>query len=118
VTPVEVLRAAKALIATEETWCQRAEAIDANGFHINADSRYACRWCATGATFRSDPETCGRPADEFLDAAARELFREFRRDFNYHTPPHVKVNDQLGFTAVHAMFDRAIALAEAEEVGK
>lgn len=101
--PVDVLRAARAIIAEREHWTTGEMARNAEGNSCPWGSRDAVRFCALGAIRRvvRDPgdviDACA-----VLHAAARALYPE-KASFV------TEVNDQLGHEAVLAMFDRAIA---------
>lgn len=113
-TIVELLRNAKALIATPESFCKGALAKDANGKCVSYFSPEASLFCSKGAM------NCayGRRADEVSITDAYALLYKVGADIlkennlnDVDVDVIFAVNDRLGFQAVHEMFDRAIALA-------
>jgi hypothetical protein len=103
-TPVEILRAAKAKIERPENWCQFAIARDITGRAVSWDDLSACRWCASGAVrAAAGEESC--TAHSILNVVAGEI-----------NPTWVisDVNDDRDHPTVLRMFDRAIELAEQE----
>lgn len=105
-TPAEILRAAKARIEDPAHWTRGALARSARGMALrSARSRRARAWCASGAVrAETDQETI----PPLLWAVARRLF----------DMPLVIVNDHLGHAASLAVYDAAIAAAEAAEAGR
>lgn len=99
---VEVLRWARDLIADPERWCQGALAENAECEPVDYDSPDACRWCALGAVYRASPKTPdGDAAIFYLHDAARPRGL-------------IDANDNQDHAAVLDLYDRAIALAEAD----
>jgi hypothetical protein len=93
-TPVEHLRAAKALLEDPAHWCQGSFARDKDGFPAPMNDRdTAVSWCAMGALYAQPSAPYGR----------LEAFK-----FLSETIPTATVH-----AALLAWFDRAIALAEA-----
>jgi hypothetical protein len=111
-TPAEILRAAKALIADPKRWTMGEYARDTAGAFVSPTDPAACCFCAIGALARAagrpvcDIEREDLPAAGFLQEACRETGAYF---------PH-RVNDDGGHAAVMAMYDRAISLAEASSL--
>jgi hypothetical protein len=103
--PSEILRAARAKIATPERWTKGQFARDATGYWVSYDNSDAVGWCAEGAVY----------AVLLGHVKADDLFVFLDRASGGNTP---FFNDAPSTTHadVMAMFDRAIALAEAEEV--
>ena len=101
-TTVEILEAARALIAKPEHWCKGAQALDATGTVRRPCSRLAVRWCSLGATDRVTRYK-GIRADNALYSALG-------------MPPEgiANFNDSHTHAEVLDLFDRAIA-AEREK---
>lgn len=103
----EDLIAARALIATPETWCKLAVARNATGGLELARSKDACKWCATGALARA----CGRSIAEIrvmraerelvFSAAALGIGEDNRRNLPY-------LNDTNNHETIMRIFDHAI----------
>jgi hypothetical protein len=65
VTPAEVLRKARELIATPDTWIRGDYARDVYGESVSASSYTACRWCSSGAISKArGPD--GPPVSKYL----------------------------------------------------
>ncbi len=94
---LETLKAARALIEDPERWTQGAFARDAEGHSTPPCSPDAVCWCATGALRQVCPE-----------GLSQEVFLALEP-----TGSPESVNDDEGYAATIAMFDRAIATAEA-----
>lgn len=104
----EQLIAAKALIATKETWTQGTAARNALGYPVDSLAHAATCWCAMGAVEKVTGEYCGKGQGAYvalLDAPSV---------FPCHSIGVSGVNDDLGFEAVHQLFDAAIAAEEAK----
>lgn len=112
-SPAEILRAAKAKIEDPVNWLVEEEACDDMGTPVPPADYDACQWCAMGALnaieWRVNPDYTG-PYD-YLEQAALEMGFQSKG----HLVPPAHLNDTAGHSAVMAMFDRAIALAEQEE---
>ena len=106
-TPAQLLRDARALIATPERWTQGTFARDAAGRRTYTWADDACRWCAFGAVIAS----AGKDNDPLVDPAVALLSKAVGwRDLTlWNDYPNRTHRDIL------AGLDRAIALAEAEE---
>ncbi len=104
-TTTEQLRAAKAKIATPETWCRGHLAVDLDGHTVASDSSNASRRCMMGAVYAVCPYSPG-PAFDHLQNALRLLL------------PFVSLcslsvyNDKSTHGQVMKLFDSAIADAE------
>lgn len=111
-TTLEVLIAARELIADEKRWCVGQSALKADGFPCQSQDPEAVRWCAIGAPRKF----CGRSEEgdrlwfEVVDAL---------RSVSGESSPAFDVNDRQGHAATLAMFDRAISAsrAKAKEAG-
>lgn len=106
-TPRDIIIAARAKIATPKTWTQGVYARNARGREVHYGAKGAVRWCSTGAVrcVRDNPEAgVGiEDANVALDILCAAAMDESIAAFNdTHTHP-----------AVLAMFDRAIAKADA-----
>ena len=103
---VEILTAARAMLAERVRWTQGEMARDAYGSPIDAEADGAVCFCAWGAFTRAslgwEDTPAERQADNAMYAAAVALFQYYPS----------QVNDQLGHAAVLRMYDRAIELAE------
>lgn len=105
-TTVEILRAARELISDPARWTKGACARDRKGEPLYAGyDPQAVRWCAFGAV-----EKIGRTNRERFAAV------DVLNKASYSWLP--AVNDNEGREAVISVYDRAIALAEQEEVAK
>lgn len=73
-TPIEILTAARDLIADAENWTQHAWARNADGTKTSAESDDAVCWCAGGAIVRVTPAS-QQPAfpAAICDDAARRI---------------------------------------------
>lgn len=105
-TPAEVLRRAKALIAEPEKWTKGENARDAAGNWVWADSARAVCWCAQGAINAVAPDSLVALCNAlgFVNRTAGVMSNI------------VTLNDAPTTTHadIMALFDRAIAAAEAE----
>lgn len=92
------LKEAKALIATEKTWCQ--------GVPRRYDRFYALdQYCAISAAYivSGDDDVLG----EMKDVLAASAFKLFKDSI-------IQVNDMRGFEQVHQVYDDAIQTLEKE----
>ena len=105
-TTKQILVKARALI--ERGWTQNTAARNADGDHVAATSRHACRWCATGAlyvVYESIPEWREDPKP----AEARDLVRAAIPNRNdYETIVGFNDADNTTQADVLAVFDKAI----------
>lgn len=106
---VEVLKAAKELIADPARWCQESYAMDDTGVAEVSDGA-ACRFCAVGARLRilaSEDNTTQTwtATGVFLESSAHQ---KYGSGITY-------VNDHVGHEAVMKCYDRAIELAQEAE---
>jgi hypothetical protein len=114
-TAKNTLIKARALIADPERWTQHALARDAHGLShpsahpqgnnifwegLQGNDPQACAWCAIGALQHVKPSSL--KALKLLAIAADALY-------NTHI---ANVNDELGHTAVLAIYDHAIKAAQ------
>lgn len=96
---LQVLEAARALIADPKLWTTGAAARDVAGRRVDPASLDAVCWCALGALRAVDPDIDeGHQAARALRASGAKL---------YVLAPFL-VNDNLGHAAVLAMYDDAI----------
>ena len=106
-TPAGMLRIAKELISTPETWTKGQLARDVNGNAVSSLLPTAVCYCGQGAikAVACNFYLAQRPAQQFLhQSRPNDYFARFS-DFNdYPKTTHADVM---------AAFDRAIALAEA-----
>lgn len=102
-TVVEILKAARARIATPEHWCQGKMAVDAEGNSVPVASPDAVRWCALGALY-----AVGARGREDQDAYAALLKQVHPMAF----APLSTFNNTHSHSEVVAIFDRAIAATE------
>lgn len=108
-TPIEVLRQARALIADPSHWCQLGYAKNKRGRNVGARSPLAVQWCAFGAGLH----VAGNDAHAWFVAQA--ALNEAARVLYPKTPDAAGVNDLVGHAAVMSCFDHAIATREREE---
>jgi hypothetical protein len=101
VTPAQILRAARSRIAVPERWTQGVGARNSRNYCVGNRSASAVSWCALGAILR-ESESSSEPC-RFL----KEIVG----------PSIGGWNDAPGRTHAEVLdaFDRAIALAEAEQ---
>ena len=108
-TVLDVLKAARALIADPERWTQRTDARNAHGLPVDPRDTDATCWCPIGACFRVSPVRAS--------AAMRELSWGLPKSWDYgHRWPLANWNNASSRThrAVLHRFDRAIARLEKE----
>lgn len=107
-TPVAVLKAARAKIDKSEAWTKGALALDTAGEHTHPRDHDACKWCLVGAVeASSDHDSEWFPALLPVTNAMRDL--------NAGRPGYYgEFNDHSATTHadVLAVLDRAIELAE------
>jgi hypothetical protein len=99
VTPLEILRAARAKIADPANWCQNNGAQDGDGNPVRVHSPAAQRWCIYGAL-----EAVNVLGDD--DSLALFALRHSCDDLL------ALFNDNHTHTEVLAVFDRAIVQLE------
>ncbi len=99
----QILRAARARIADELHWTPWNLARDETGRAVSPKSPRAVCWCAFGALGAEGSNLDSIEAQALRKAAAK-LFKTESAGY---------VNDVLGHAAVLAMYDAAIAAAEA-----
>lgn len=108
----ELLRQAKALIATEETFTTGYDARMANGAPTYAQSPSAVCFCAMGALKR----VAGLERDENDITYYLAMGLGLKKVAGLEAISIPEVNDSYGgFELIHKGFDRAIALAERDE---
>lgn len=103
-TPADQLRAAKALIEDPDHWCRRVFARDKVGSEVLPTAASACQFCAAGALDHVTDRRDNSCAYFFLYRAADDCGND----------SVASTNDDGGHSAVMRMYDRAIALAEAD----
>lgn len=104
---VDVLRAARERISDPERWATGYFAFDAAGTPVEANAPAACRWCAVGAVLAETNQPYGYGGYQPPVAVSARRFLD-------QAGPVLSVNDEAGHQAVLELYDRAIALAEAE----
>ena len=97
------LRAARALIARPEHWCQGSFGRNADGLAVPANSVDAVRWCLMGALAKD-----GLPPRSAVTLALVAALPPGQNPASLST-----YNDQVTHEEVLALFDRAIAAEEA-----
>lgn len=104
----DVLREAKALIAEPWRWCTMMSAVDADGGLVDPRSEDAIRWCAIGAIARVAGICVEHASNRFpqIHSAAAVVAPDCGTNASI-------LNDRGNHADVMAMFDSAIALAEA-----
>jgi hypothetical protein len=96
-----VLRAAKSLIATPETWCRGASARNGRGNRVAVESPNAVQFCATGAVIK------------IVRGDAAEFFGPFHvLEWSAPNWSITEFNDFHSHSEVMAAFDRAIKRCE------
>lgn len=100
------LREAYELIRDESRWCQRAQAVNADGWPVPPRRPEAVRWCASGALIRAHISGDEQMA---LWRATDALFPEVGVGIS---PAIVAVNDTLGHAAVMQIFEKALVEVE------
>ena len=131
----QVLGYAKALIQTEETWCQGSFAMRADGQPTTCNDELATQFCATGAIHKIcyenlpgwhndiisySPVRLNLEAymDECMAQAAEEVIESHRITAEMTGDKDLLpeyVNDNLDHENVMKMFDRAIEIARKGE---
>lgn len=102
--PSEVLRAARKLIERPEDWVQGTMAVTAKGKRVVPTHEHACRFCMVGSIRRVTGSEMLDSALAFLgEATGTQMLGDWN---DSERTEHHQVIDA---------FDRAIALAEAEE---
>lgn len=100
-SPVEILKVAKARIADPAQWCQGAMSMDSAGELVDPWHPRACVWCAAGSIWSVIGENGTFPVALHLAAIERGY------------PGAQLLNDMTSHADAVRMFDRAIAIAEA-----
>jgi hypothetical protein len=99
---VEIIEAARALIANENHWCRRQMAFDLDGGAVCATDNSAFKWCGYGALIAAAHHMnndCSRVHELAVNAAS--CFGG--------SSALIAVNDTNGHAAVLALFDEAMA---------
>lgn len=94
-TTLEILRAARAIIAQPGRWCQGEMARDVNGCDTSPLAADACQFCAVGALIKASGKH-----------RVTDIVMELRKTAGTHV---VEYNDPTDLPAVLAMFDATIA---------
>ena len=102
---LEILIAARALIATPESWIKGRSAQDANGVPAGPFDEGACKFCTVGAMTCASGQTLTEARASILRA---HLPKPFDNLVNFNDHPDTTHADVL------ALFDRAIAYEEAK----
>lgn len=108
--PSEVLRAARAKIEKAENWTQGAYARDAAGSFVYVGETEAHSFCSLGACRTVVFDKHGDRDEDVYERAKWALKRELLRDGDQEI---ADFNDTHSHVEVLALFDRAIAAAEA-----
>lgn len=107
-TPVDILKAARAKIADPEHWTQKAFARAADSHCCAVNEEAACRWCALGAIMAVEPDWNGVEFATACAALDEQAALEIGLD------EFVKFNDLRTHKEVLELFDAAIASLEAK----
>ena len=115
-TALEALTAAKKLIATEDKWCKNFDAMF-EGRSCGATSRFAQRYCASGALIAvtGEPQTLKRYDRAHVYKCSQTLLFGIRAAIDFALPDGFtdlqRYNDHEDTTHdnILEMFDRAIA---------
>jgi hypothetical protein len=99
---IQIVEAARILIADEQHWCRRNLANDVNGVPISPTSCRAVKWCGLGAVIAAAYQLT-----HDYDAAHR-LGHEALVP-RYGAATLIYVNDTRGHAATLALFDEVIA---------
>lgn len=107
-TTLEILRAARALIAQPGRWCQGHMALTASGYSVMPEHEDACKFCTFGAIRRVvvGPTVMARRAVDELSVEARRMLGA--------ASYAVHLNDTTDLPTVLAMFDATIARLEGQ----
>lgn len=97
-TDLEILKAARELIADEQKWCQGTAARDKGGRYVVYSSPEAARFCAVGALWRVQEERDNYGLTDLLWKKSYELF----------DLPLATANDIIGHEAIMQVFDKVI----------
>lgn len=106
-TPLEVLVAARELIAEPEHWTKGASARGKSGAKVDPDGRAAVSFCATGACYRATRRDW-RHAPAAIDALQDAV--------NYSGIVYYNDEPTTTHTDILAVFDKAIANKTAAQV--
>lgn len=122
---IDLLRRARARIADPARWCQGHEALDATMEQVAPNDPRAVYWCAVGALraefamvdmekFEADGSTELDALDEFAaDYVEGHVTDSDLAEWVLSRPGLADINDQCSHAAVLAIYDAAIAAAEA-----
>jgi len=99
---VQIIQAARALVADENNWCCHQMAFDAYGVPVCATDGQASKLCAYGALIAAAHKMTGD------GSRAQYLTRLAARHFG-RSDALIRVNDTQGHAAVLALFDEAIS---------
>jgi hypothetical protein len=106
-TPIEILRDARTLIAEPEHWCQGAFAKRSDGRQVFPGDWDAAQWCAVGAVYRAAGSLVSWTA---VPLAVRVALTDAAETTNGSV---VEFNDNGTHADVLALYDAAIAALEA-----
>ena len=103
-TPLEILKAARALITDPQRWTRDAYARDALGNRVESRSPHAVAWCASGAICAAAQGVSNNIQDRANEALAEQV--------GVAGVSISAVNDSCGHAYILAAYDRAIAKLE------
>ncbi len=115
VTPLDVLRGVRDLIADQPRWTPHASAVNAQGLRVSPYSEDAVRWCVLGAAERIRYQLHGRDIGGTEYLAVEEACSLLRTAAKRRGWRHVAdANDVGGHAVTLEVLDDAIASAMAE----
>jgi hypothetical protein len=106
---LEILKAARELIAKPGGWTRKASARYKNGHQTLPSSPAAARFCATGALRRCQGNALWSELNDAQDALERELPDDCPTVVWFNDDAHRKQEEVID------LYDRAIAAVETEE---
>lgn len=108
-TTLEILRAARALIAQPGKHCKGYLAVNAKGNPVDPNWDDACQFCSWGAVHRFLPYS---PANEAMAVSIQDELDTTARSMGHVNG--VCLNDTTDLPTVLAMFDATIARLESQ----
>lgn len=121
-TPLELLKAARADLTDPSHWMQRFAAVNRFGVETDPKSESACCWCAFGIVAKHDPSAdpadalgpTGEAAFDALDQAAATILSPVSGKFLPALGIHAAIflNDNGTHKTALEMFDLAITSLE------
>ncbi|UCR75550.1 hypothetical protein PP742_gp66 [Alcaligenes phage vB_Af_QDWS595] len=114
--PSELLRAAKEIISTPDSWCQNSLAINDKEWGVSSLSPEACAWCSIGCLVKATDGNGASNGDSVYSEAGGYLTSIVSLFANPDNPVDsiAHFNDSHSHERVMELFDMAIEKAEGE----